>query len=162
MQMQKKLCWLIGAIILFSAMSDESFAQRGGGRGPQTRTRFELATLPEVQGDLKLSDQQKSLATELLTKQREKRQSFGQGGDFQAIRAEITKLNIELDAQYMAALDKSQQDRMNGLLAQVNGPVSLLDATIAGVMGITEEQMAKLNSAQKGPARGGRFISEFE
>ncbi len=72
MQILKQLSWLVCSMIIVTSMTNEAFAQRGGGRGPQTRTRYELATLPEVQGDLKLNDEQKKLATDLLAKQREK------------------------------------------------------------------------------------------
>ena len=120
--------------------------QRGGGRGPQTRARYELATLTEVQADLKLNDDQKNLAKDLLAKQREKRQSFTQGGDFQAMRAEMAKMNIEFDTEFMAKLDEKQNARMHGLIAQVNGAAALMDPAIAKALGVTDEQMKKLKA----------------
>ena len=120
--------------------------QRGGGRGPQTRARYELATLTEVQAELKLNDEQKKIAKDLLAKQREKRQSFTQGGDFQAMRAEIAKMNVEFDAEFMAKLDEKQNARMHGLIAQVNGAAALMDPAIAKALGVTDEQMKKLKA----------------
>ena len=105
-------------------------AQRGFG-GQQTRTRFELATLPEVQADLKLNDDQKKLAADQLAKQREKRAALvpagGAGGGggggaggagFAAMQTEITKMNTELEAAFVAKLDDAQKSRMHGLIAQ--------------------------------------------
>lgn len=121
--------------------------QRGGfGRGMQTRARYELATLPEVQGELKLTDEQKKLAADLLAKQREKRSSFGQGGDFQAMRAELMKMNQQFDGELVAKLDDKQKSRLNGLLIQVNGAATLLDTEIAKQLQISEEQTGKLKS----------------
>jgi len=120
--------------------------QRGGGRGPQTRARYELATLTEVQSDLKLTDDQKKLAKDLLAKQREKRQSFTQGGDMQALRAEMAKMNTEFDTEFMAKLDEKQNARMHGLIAQVNGVAALMDLAISKALGVNEEQMKKLKA----------------
>lgn len=145
----KKLTLVVCAMMAVVVTSNEASAQRGGGRGQQTRSRFELATLPEVQSELKLNDEQKKLATDLLTKQREKRQSAGQGGDFRALREEMAKLNAEFDTQFVAKLDETQQTRMNGLLAQVNGAASLLDAAVAKAIGVSDEQMGKLKSVNE-------------
>jgi hypothetical protein len=145
MQILKKLSWLSCLVLVLGVMTNEAFAQRGG-RGSLTRTRFELATLPEVQAELKLSDEQKKIATDLLAKQREKLQAIPRGGDFQAMRAEFLKINSELEAEFTPKLDETQQARMNGLLAQVNGAVSLLDPAIAGAIEVTDEQLAKLKS----------------
>jgi hypothetical protein len=77
------LVWISCGLCIFSMCSEMAMGQQrgGGNRGPQIRARYELATLTEVQTDLKLNDDQKQLAKDLLAKQREKRQSFTQGGD---------------------------------------------------------------------------------
>ncbi len=136
------------ALCILNISSGLALSQQrgGGGRGPQTRARYELATLPEVQSDLKLTDDQKKLAKDLLAKQREKRQSFTQGGDFQAMRAELAKMNAELDTEFMAKLDEKQNARMHGLIVQVNGVAALMDPAIAKALGVTDEQMKKLKA----------------
>ncbi len=152
---------LVGLLFCVST-AEVSRAQGGGGRGgaggrgQTTRTRFELATLPEVQADLKLTDEQKKLATEQLAKLREKQASMAPGGGgggggggaaFQAARAEMAKMGTELDATFVAKLDDAQKTRMNGLIAQVNGSAALMDAAIAKELAITEEQSGKLKAA---------------
>ncbi len=130
---------------------------RGGFGGQQTRTRFELATLPEVQADLKLNDDQKKLAADQLAKQREKRAALapaggggggGAGGaGFAAMQAEIAKMNTELETAFVAKLDDAQKSRMHGLIVQVNGAAALLDTDISKALDINEEQLGKLKSA---------------
>lgn len=146
---------------LLSCMSfvEVAYAQGGGGgrgpgRGQQTRTRFELATLPEVQSELKLTDEQKKLASEQLAKLREKQAAMapaggggGGGAAMQAARAEMQKMGVELDATFSAKLDDAQKTRMNGIIAQVNGAASLMDSAIAKALEITDEQSAKLKAA---------------
>ena len=113
--------------------------------------------MPEVQADLKLNDEQKKLAADQLAKQREKRASLatagGAGGGgggaagFAAMQAEITKMNTELDAAFVAKLDDAQKSRLHGLIIQVNGAAALLDPDIAKALDVNEEQLGKLKSA---------------
>jgi hypothetical protein len=146
---RRALCFVSG-LMLLALPADIALAQRGGGGfgRTQTRARYELATLPEVQADLKLSDDQKKLASDLLAKGRERAGGGGGGGgaDFAAMMAERAKMMAEFDAQFVAKLDDAQKSRLNGLLAQVNGAASLLDTAIASAMKLSEEQNAKLKS----------------
>ncbi len=150
------------------AATADVFAQSGNGGGlfrlvNIPRTRYELATLPEVQAELKLNDAQKKLATDLLAKQREAaadrtrtagavggfRLGKGGGVDFPAVaalQAETAKMNAEADAELIAILDDTQKSRMNRLIAQSDGAVALLDAVIAKTIQLGEEQVAKLKS----------------
>lgn len=127
----------------------------GGGRGQQTRMRFELATLPEVQAELKLTDEQKKLAGEQLAKQREKQAAMAPGGGGGggagggAARAEMLKMGAEMDMAFIAKLDAPQNSRMNGLIAQVNGASALMDSAIAKELEITDEQSGKLKAANE-------------
>ena len=132
MTFTRQLSWAFCGLLVVTWSADIASAQqRGGGmRGQQSRTRYELSTLPEVQSELKLSDDQKKLAVDLLAKQREKRASSNQG-NFQAMREELAKMNAEFDTQFVATLNETQKSRMNGLLAQVNGAAALLDHVIA-------------------------------
>ena len=151
----------VGLLSCFSSV-EVTYAQGGGGgrgpgRGQQTRTRFELATLPEVQSELKLTDEQKKLASEQLAKLREKQAAMapaggggggaGGGAAMQAARAEMQKMGIELDAAFSAKLDDAQKTRLNGLIAQVNGAAAIMDSAIAKALEITDEQTAKLKAA---------------
>ena len=161
MLLAKHLSWAFCGLLVCASTAQISYAQGGGGGGrggfgggQQTRARFELATLPEVQADLKLNDEQKKLATDQLAKQREKRASLmpaggggGGGAAMQAMMTEMTKLNADLDATFVGKLDDAQKSRMHGLIAQVNGASSLLDSDIAKAIEVTEEQTGKLKSA---------------
>ena len=142
----------ICGLVAFAATADVAFAQSGGGGGGRNmpRTRYELATLPKVQAELKLNDAQKKLATDLLAKQREKRAAAGGpggGGDWAAMQAEMAKMNAEFDAELLSKMDDTQKARMNGLIAQANGAAALMDAAIAKAMQLSDEQVAKLKSA---------------
>ncbi len=168
MSLAKHLSLAFCGLLVCATTAEVTYAQRGGaggggGRGcfggQQTRTRFELATLPEVQADLKLNDEQKKLAADQLAKQREKRAALvpaggaggggggGGGAGFAAMQAEITKINTELEAAFVAKLDDAQKSRMHGLIVQVNGAAALLDPDIAKALDVNEEQLGKLKSA---------------
>jgi hypothetical protein len=140
------VCVVMSCLVVADALQAQ---QRGSGRGTQSRARYELATLPEVQADLKLDAEQKKLADELLAKGREKRQSLQQAGNYQAMRAEVGKLNVELDGQLSSKLDDTQKARLHGIYLQVNGPAALLDSDIAKALDLSEEQKAKLNSVNE-------------
>jgi hypothetical protein len=163
MYLSKYFSLAICGLVAVAVTADVAFAQSGGGGGGRSlpRTRYELATLPEVQAELKLNDAQKKLATDLLVEQREKRAadsrqfaaasgpSGGSNGgvDFAAIQAmlaEMAKKNAEADAEFIAKLDDTQKSRMNGLIAQADGDVALLDAVIAKTMQLGDEQVANL------------------
>ena len=163
MLLARQLSWAFCGLLVVATTAEVTYAQgggRGGFGGQQTRTRFELATLPEVQADLKLNDDQKKLAADQLAKQREKRAALvpagGAGGGggggaggagFAAMQTEITKMNTELEAAFVAKLDDAQKSRMHGLIAQVNGAAALMDPDIAKALDVNEEQLGKLKSA---------------
>ena len=166
MYLSKYFSLAICGLVAVAVTADVAFAQSGGGGGGRSlpRTRYELATLPEVQAELKLNDAQKKLATDLLAKQREAaadetRTAGAAGGGFRlgkgggvdfpalaALQAEIAKMNAEADAELIAILDEPQKSRMNGLIAQADGAVALMDAAIAKTMQLGEEKVAQLKS----------------
>ena len=84
MLLVRQLSWAFCGLLICATSAEVTYAQGGGGRGgyggQQSRTRFELATVPEVQSDLKLNDEQKKFATDQLAKMREKRAAAGGGG----------------------------------------------------------------------------------
>lgn len=169
MVLSRKFSLAIGSLIVLASTADVSVAQqRGGGfgRGQTARARFELATLAEVQADLKLSDDQKKVATDLFAKQQERQAAArggggGGGADFAALAAERAKQNAESDATFVAKLDDKQKSRLNGLIAQVNGAASLLDPAISAALQLKEDILSKLkavndaNGAARREAMGG-------
>ena len=152
MLLARQLSWAFCGLLVCASTAEVTYAQgggRGGFGGQQTRTRYELATLPEVQADLKLNDEQKKIATEQLTKMREKRAAMAQaggGGGGQAGRTELAKMNTEMDAVFVEKLNDAQKSRMNGLIAQVNGGAAVLDPAIAKAMELSDELVGKLKS----------------
>jgi hypothetical protein len=152
MLLAKQFSWAICALLVCATTAEVTHAQ-GGGRGGfgGPRTRFELATLSEVQTELKLNEEQKKMATEQLTKMREKRAAMfqgggGGGGGGQAARTELAKMNADMDAAFVGKLDDTQKSRMNGLIAQVNGGAAVLDAAIAKAMELNDDLIAKLKA----------------
>lgn len=127
-------------------LAQDALAQRQGrgfrGFGNRTTTRYTLATLEAVQNDLKLTDEQKKLATDLVADAREERQALGRdaAGDY-------AKFTAKLEKEFLAKLDAAQQQRLHGLFVQANGAAALSDAMIAETVGISEEQAAQLKTA---------------
>ena len=157
MLLARQLSWAFCGLLICATSAEVTCAQGGGGRGgfggQQSRTRFELATLSEVQTDLKLNDEQKKLATDQLAKMREKRAEMfqaggggGGGAGGQTARTELAKMNADMDAVFVRKLDDVQKSRLNGLIAQVNGASALLDPAIAKAMELGDELVGKLKS----------------
>jgi hypothetical protein len=152
MLLARQFSWAICGLIVCATAAEVTYAQGGGRRGfGGPRTRFELATLPEVQAELKLTEEQKKMATEQLTKLREKSAAMlqgggGGGGGGQAARTELAKLTADMDAAFVGKLDDTQKSRMNGLFAQVNGGAAVLDAAIAKALELNDDLIAKIKA----------------
>lgn len=143
----------IGAAAL-TACSTPLFAQgRGGGgmRGMGGYSRAQLASLKEVQAELKLTDDQKKLTTEVMTKlaadRAEARQSAGQ--DFAAMQEKNAKLTAEADAKVAEKLDDAQKKRLMEIFVQKN-PIgnALADAEVQKALGLNEEAVKKIAEAR--------------
>ncbi|XZE19643.1 hypothetical protein SH449x_004969 [Pirellulaceae bacterium SH449] len=154
-----KICLLSMSLIgLAVATTNEAFAQRGGGMpmGPQAYTRFQLATLSEVQSVLGLSDDQKSAASDMTAKMREEQRASmqgggggGGGGDRQAAMAKMNEMRQKMDGEFAAKLDDKQKVRMTGIMFQVVGAAALMDTELQGMLGITEDQKKGFADAQR-------------
>lgn len=147
---------LLAAIALAALLADAASAQGGGGRGRGGRGfgrgfrpfhQVELATLPEVQADLKLTDQQKTKIAELADALREERRGlgFGGGGGFSPEAREAqAKLSAEFAGKLNEILDDAQDARILGIFAQVNGTSALNDATVAAALALSDDDQQKL------------------
>ncbi len=131
MLLARQLSWAFCGLLIYATSAEVTYAQGGGGRGGfggnQSRTRFELATLPEVQADLKLNDEQKKLATDQLAKMREKRAEMfqaggGGGGGNQSARREamagFQDMSQEQRSETMAKLTATESKSLMGLLSE--------------------------------------------
>jgi hypothetical protein len=115
----------------------------------QSVTRVQLATLPEVESDTKLTADQKALAKSLKEKLDAKRAEMfqgggGGGGGNQEARAQLTKLTSDLDTEFAAKLDDAQKKRFNGLILQVNGVGAIADEQISQALGLSADTVKKL------------------
>jgi hypothetical protein len=161
-----KLCLNRKMVVAFSValavlmVAHEAMAQRGGGRGFGRRggfqtSRVQLATLPEVQTALNLTDEQKELVASLDEERSEARRGGRRGGgggggfDFRAFMEEREKQDAELAAKLSEKLEESQNDRLTEIYVQVNGTNSLADKQVQAKLEITEEQVGKLADARE-------------
>ena len=137
----------IGGVIALT-MTESVFAQRGG-RGFRWMfgiSKAELASLPEVQDELKLSDEQKTRITEIHDGLRDRRREmFGTGfGRFDEIWQRSDQLNRDASQTVDEVLDDSQRTRLQQIAIQQNGPRSLHDPQVVAALGLSDEQSKKL------------------
>jgi hypothetical protein len=110
-----------------------------------------LAQLPEVEKDLKLTDEQKTKAADLSDELNQERMAIWQDaqGDFETIREETNKLNNEIAKEFADGLDDAQKKRLAELYVQANGPTALFDDAVAAALKLTDEQKAKLGEVRQ-------------
>jgi Spy/CpxP family protein refolding chaperone len=164
------LACLLAVAALLAAAADSACAQGGGGRGGRggrgfgfggrgrTIHQIQIAQLPEVQANLKITDEQKTKIADLSDEfDDERRGQFGGGGGggggfgggfSEEARAARAKMNADYAAKLNELLDEAQQKRLQEIYVQVNG-TSLLtgDDMIAGELKITDEQKGDLQTA---------------
>lgn len=121
---------------------------RGGGGAVQLLQR------EDVQGELKLTDDQKSKISALQDKQREKmREMFTGGGggerpDPEKMREIFTKAAEEAQKEVDTILNADQKKRLKELGVQRAGNAAVLNPETAKEVGITDEQKAKIKTLQ--------------
>ena len=145
----------LAALALLLAVAENSFAQQQGrGRGFGRGFGFsqaQLASLEQVQTELKTTAEQKSKITEVNETLSSKRRELFQGADrenFAERREELEKAATEATEQVRAALDETQQNRLREIWIQVSGTSVLDDETIAKELKITEQQQTQLEEAR--------------
>jgi hypothetical protein len=115
--------------------------------GPTSTAR--LAALPEVETELKLTDDQKSkikaISEQLVT---DTRGLFGGGGDPSETREKMEQLNKDASAKVDAVLDATQQKRMQQIEIQVNGAGALNNPAVADQLKLTDDQKKQLAEAR--------------
>jgi hypothetical protein len=144
----------LAVLAIVAIASNPVLAQGRGGRGGgrmQNYSMSRLATLAEVQADLKLNDEQKTKITEIADQVRgEAREVFqaGAGGgnvDF----AKLQQIYQDASDKVNALLDASQQKRLMEITVQVNGPAALSEAAVRKQLMFTDEQNTKFAEAVK-------------
>jgi Spy/CpxP family protein refolding chaperone len=136
---------LVAAMVLAGSAS----AQRGGGFGFGMRGGGSINMLrtPEVQAELKLTDEQKTKVIELADRLREERR--GQGGNFQDLSPEERQKRAEErraseDKQLSAILNADQMKRYNQLRLQQQGMSALAEKAVAEELKLTSDQRTKI------------------
>jgi len=138
----------LGATVLLagSAMAQRGggfgFGGRGGGGGGANMLR-----MPEVQTELKLSDEQKTKVMTLLDQLREERQ-----GQFQELRdlsqderhKRMMSMRADENKRVGAILNGDQVKRYHQLQLQQQGMSALADKAVADELKLTDEQRTKI------------------
>jgi Spy/CpxP family protein refolding chaperone len=143
----KSAAW---ALVATAALASSAFAQRGGGFGRGGGGGMNMLTMPEVQTELKLTDEQKTKVTDLAAKLREQRQS-----QFQELRdlapderqKRMADWRAEEDKQLGDILNADQMKRYHQLQLQQQGlSAAVTDKTVADELKLTDEQKTKIQA----------------
>jgi len=106
----------------------------------------------DVQGELKLTADQKSKLTTIQEDQRAKMremfQNGGGGGDREAMMAEMQKMQAENNKVTLAVLDDTQKKRLKELAVQRMGNGIAANAEMQKELGITDDQKTKIKDLQ--------------
>ncbi len=135
---------------------------RGGGFGGGQRMGGmgggDLALLqrPDVQKDLKLTDDQKKAVAKIQednqaamrARMESMRSGGGGGGDREAMMAEFQKMQKETDAKVKAVLTPEQQTRLKQINIQLGGSRVVLREDGQKQLGLPDEQKKKLTALQ--------------
>lgn len=162
------------AVTAVTVMAVASFAQGGGGGGRgQGRGGFGqmqdpsgafLVNREDVQGEIKLTADQKSKLDAIRQAQREKmREAFqngGGGGDREAMMAAMQKMQAENTKETMAVLTDEQKKRLKELAIQRMGNSAITNADLQKELGVTDDQKAKIKELQDKQAAAQRALGE--
>jgi len=140
--------WKTAALALIAAVTVTStaFAQRQGRGGAFGGGGAQLLQIPEVQGELKLTDEQKTKVATMLEQLRSERQGQPrQQGlspeERQKVQAERT---AKEDTLVGAILDGDQVKRYHQLVLQRSGPQAFTQKTVADKLGLNADQQEKI------------------
>jgi Spy/CpxP family protein refolding chaperone len=154
MSLNRIFVGLVAALVVISSSSILHAQGRGRGGfgqmgGPQA-IRMNMLSIPKVQENLKLSDEQKGKIEAIVEKLRSERQSAF--ADFQnASDEERQKKFAELQEKAKTSgeeagkvLSKEQLERLDQIGLQALGANALADERVASELKLTDEQKAKL------------------
>jgi hypothetical protein len=133
------------AILAAALLTSGAFAQRRGGGGPG---REMLLRMPEVQAELKLTDEQKTKINEMQSQLRAGRR--GQGGGFRDLSREerekqLAERRANEQKQLQAILNTDQLKRYRQLQLQRQGLLALRDTTVQDELKLTTDQRSKVD-----------------
>jgi hypothetical protein len=160
---------IAGILLACGSMAVKASAQPGGGggffgRGGSGGTAAMLLAIPEVQAELKLSEDQKTKLDTISQDVREKaRASFGQINfqelqnltdeerqkKFDEMRKKADDVTKGVDDKVSGILDVKQKDRLKQLQLQREGAMALIRPEVIKKLELTEEQQAKIKKVQE-------------
>jgi Spy/CpxP family protein refolding chaperone len=144
---------VLAAATLAVMVTGSAFAQRGGGRfGMMGMGGASLLGRPEVQTELKLSDEQKTKVGSLMEQMREERRNR-----FQDLRDATPEERARTQEQWRteemkkvnALLNADQQKRFRQISLQQEGPMAVIHADVASELGLTDDQKKKVAALQR-------------
>lgn len=143
---------LVVCLAVVALVVESAWAQRGRGfRRTIGVSKAQLASLPEIQSELKMSDEQKTRVAEINDQLRDgRREIFGTGFDkWNEIRGRVEQLNRDASKEVDGLLDPAQRKRLQEINIQQNGPRVLNDPDVIAELGLSDEQKAKLAVADE-------------
>lgn len=161
------------AVSALAVLAVASFAQGGGGGRGFGQRGFGGMTDPsganllrrdDVQGELKLSADQKSKLEAVRQaqgqKMRDAMQGGGGGGDREAMMAAFQKMQAENNKETLAVLNDEQKKRLKELAIQRMKNSAATHADLQKEIGITDDQKAKIKDLQDKQQAANRAIGE--
>jgi hypothetical protein len=133
------------------ATVDSAWAQRGRGLRRMFVSKAQLAALPDVQVELKMTDKQKQQVAEINDQLgKDRHELWGTGFDrWREIRGRAEELSRKASTKVDDLLKPEQRKRLQEIAIQQNGPRALRDSDVVAELGLSEEQKAKLAAADE-------------
>ena len=161
--MTKRILVLAAFAALIGASSAQGF---GGGGGQRNMMRMfqgsKMATLmllgrEDVQGELKVTDDQKAKLDALRTGARDRFRTVftsvprtdDQEAMMKAVGEKMQSLMDSMTKETLAILDDNQKKRLNQLGVQVAGSLAIMQPDIAKELNVTAAQKAKIDDLQR-------------
>lgn len=160
----KVICSRALVVLAIGALATASMAQGGGGgRQGQGRGMMQgrmgmgpgqLINRPEVQAELKLTDEQKRQIQDILNKSREDMQSLMEnarsgGGGPEEMQRMFQEHNQAVTKKINAVLTPEQAKRLKEINIQVQGIRAILDPEVQKELGLSVDQKAQIQKAQQ-------------
>jgi Spy/CpxP family protein refolding chaperone len=138
----------LATVVLASSAAAQGRGGRGFGGGGFGGGMM-LLRMPEVQTELKLTDEQKTKLTEMLGQQR--RGGRGGGGQFggqsrEERQRQLAERRAEQQKQLAAILNADQLKRYRQLELQQQGPAALQETAVQDELKLTQDQKTKVEA----------------
>jgi hypothetical protein len=146
----RQAVWLAVGLVASLLMVEPALAQRGRSlRRLFGISQAQLASHPDVQTELKMTDVQKTRVTEVNDELRDsRRELWGTTFDnWTKAQARMDELNRAATQKVIDVLDPAQRQRLQEISIQQNGPRSLQDPDVVRELGLSDQQKTKLDEA---------------